>query len=264
MLGRQGNVLLVNGQRRPSYQAQAGGRERWRIVNVANGRYFNLSLPGHALRVIGWDGGRIPRSYLTDTLLIAPGERYDVLVDLEGMPGEALPLQTVHYDRGHQVPDPGPLDLLELELGAAVAAPPAGFADEAPDYVPIRVDETTPVERLTLSESEDGAEPSFFINDQRFPEVTPLHGNPDQLAVWEIRNDAEMDHPFHLHGMFFQVLTLNDAPIEHEGLKDTLNIPMKQTARIALRYGTPGSWMFHCHILEHAERGMMGELMLAP
>ena len=48
----------------------------------------------------------------------------------------------------------------------------------------------------------------------------------------------------------------------HEGWKDTVNVPMKKTLRFAVRYGESGTWMFHCHILEHAERGMMGELHL--
>ena len=82
--------------------------------------------------------------------------------------------------------------------------------------------------------------------------------------IWEIRNDAEMDHPFHLHGTFFQVLDVDGVAPPHVGWKDTVNVPMKTTLRFAVRYGEPGRWMFHCHILEHAERGMMGELDVGP
>ena len=57
MVGRQGNVLLVNGTKQPRFDAQSKGRERWRLVNTANGTFFNLTLPGHTFRVIGWDGG---------------------------------------------------------------------------------------------------------------------------------------------------------------------------------------------------------------
>jgi FtsP/CotA-like multicopper oxidase with cupredoxin domain len=263
MLGRQGNVLLVNGTRKPRYQAFAASHERWRIVNVANGRYFNLSVPGHQLRVIGWDGGRLPESYAVDTLLVVPGERYDVLVELADKPGSVVPLQTVHYDRGHDIPDQGPLDLVEFELGASkpgAALPPTVTPGE---FEAISIDATTAIEHLVLSESEDGPEPRFFINEQELPDMTHLLGASGATAIWEVRNDSEMDHPFHVHGMFFQVLDVNGVPPTHLGSKDTLNIPKKSTARLAIRYGESGRWMFHCHILEHAERGMMGELELS-
>lgn len=263
MLGRQGNVLLVNGTRKPRYQAAAGSLERWRIVNVANGRYFNLSVPGHQLRVIGWDGGRLPESYVVDTLLVVPGERYDVLVDLSDAPGSVVALQTVYYDRGHDIPDQGPLDLAELELADGKAGGALPPSDKAAGFEPIAVDANTPVEQLVLSENEDGPEPRFFINDHELPEMTHLLGAPGTTAIWEVRNDAEMDHPFHVHGMFFQVLDINGVPPAHQGNKDSLNIPQKSTARLAIRYGESGRWVFHCHILEHAERGMMGELELS-
>jgi hypothetical protein len=71
-----------------------------------------------------------------------------------------------------------------------------------------------------------------------------------------------MDHPLHLHGMFFRVLDVDGVEPEHVGWKDTVNIPQKSKLRFAVEYGEPGSWMYHCHILEHQERGMMGELQI--
>lgn len=109
MFGRQGNALLVNGRVGAILDARAGARERWRFIDAANGRFFKLSLAGHAFMVIGWDGGLIPTPYMIDTLLIAPGERYDVIVDLTGEPGTKLTLQTLHYDRAPLLPDPGHL-----------------------------------------------------------------------------------------------------------------------------------------------------------
>lgn len=260
MLGRQGNVVLVNGKPKPRYASAAGSIERWRILNVANGRYFNLSLPGRELRVIGWDGGLVPEPYSVEALLVTPGERYDVLVSVPNTPG-SVTLQTVYYDRGHDIPDQGPVDLLELAVGSSTGSG-AQPKDTASPFELITTDATTPIEELVLSETEDGPEPRFLINEQQFPDTTPLLGTPGDIAIWDVHNDSEMDHPFHLHGMFFQVLDLNGVAPQHQGLKDTLNIPLKSNARLALRYGTAGNWMFHCHILEHAERGMMGELHL--
>jgi FtsP/CotA-like multicopper oxidase with cupredoxin domain len=83
-----------------------------------------------------------------------------------------------------------------------------------------------------------------------------------QVEVWEIENVAEMDHPFHLHGMSFQTLDADGKSVA--GWKDTVNVPQESTVRFAVRFGAAGRWMYHCHILEHAERGMMGELEVAP
>lgn len=99
MLGRQGNALLVNGHVGATLNAKAGARERWRFVDAANSRFFNLSILGHSFFVIGWDGGLLPDPYTTDTLLIGPGERYDVIVNLDGDPGTSLTLQTLYYNR---------------------------------------------------------------------------------------------------------------------------------------------------------------------
>ncbi len=265
MLGRQGNVLLVNGASKASFEAARGSRERWRFVNAANGRYFNLALPGHTFLVIGWDGGLLAEPYTTERLLVAPGERYEVLVELVGSPGEEIPLQTVHYDRGHNIPDPGPLELLRVRLGPDVATASAPLPTTWASFEALPTDATTVVRKFVLTEEEEGlTEPRFFINGERFPDITPISATEGVVEIWEIQNDAEMDHPFHLHGMFFQVLDVAGAAPEHRGWKDTVNIPQKKTIRFAVRYGTPGRWMYHCHILEHAERGMMGELMVAP
>jgi FtsP/CotA-like multicopper oxidase with cupredoxin domain len=265
MLGRLGNVILANGRANATLTVAAGSRERWRFVNAANGRYFHLALPGHAFLVIGWDGGMLAAPYMSDTLLIAPGERYDVLVDLTGDVGTSVPLQTVYYDRGHEIPDPGPLAVLAVRFGSRAPAPPAELPATWGSYAPLPVDSTTPVRTLVLDEQEVGlAEPKFMINGAQYPDVTPIAGVANAVEIWEIRNDSEMDHPFHLHGTFFQVLDIGGVAPDHLGWKDTVNVPQRQTLRFAVRYGDPGRWLYHCHILEHAERGMMGELEVSP
>lgn len=257
MVGRQGNVLLVNGTKQPRFDARSNGRERWRLLNTANGTFFNLTLPGQKFLVIGWDGGLLPEPYQADTLLIAPGERYDVLVELTGEPGDELELETVFYDRGHDLPDFGPRPLLTLALGDPSPEPLPALPTRWGQVTALPVTQDTPIRRFLLDEEEATPvkEPRFFINDEVFPDVTPVVVPEDGVEIWEIENDAEMDHPFHLHGTFFQVL---DQP--HLGWKDTVNVPTKSTIRYVVRFDNPGMWMYHCHILEHAERGMMGEL----
>lgn len=260
MVGRQGNVLLVNGEKAPRLESPAGGRERWRLLNSANGTYFNVGLPGRRLRVIGWDGGLLPEPYEVDTLVIAPGERYEVLIELSGAEGDEVELQTMHYDRGHELPDLGPRPLATFVLTAPPTSPAPALPERWGEVAALPVTADTPRRAFTLTEEEPttpGDEPRFFINDRAYPDVTPLVVGASDLEIWEIENNAEMDHPFHLHGTFFQVL---DQP--HLGWKDTVNVPQKSTVRIAIDFDNPGLWMYHCHILEHAERGMMGVLQV--
>ncbi len=253
MLGRQGNVILANGAAGATLATRAG-RERWRFVNAANGRFFNLDLPGHTFWVIGWDGGRIPVPYEAATLLIAPGERYDVLVDL----ASDTTLRTLHYDRGHDIPDPGPLTVFDVELSGsspAIGAKPLA----GPPLAPIVTDGSTATRVFTLTEIEDRGDglPQFLINGEFWPFNTPIGALYGDTEIWEVRNETEMDHPFHLHGMFFQV---EGAPLA--GWKDTVLVPRQTTVRFAVRYTARGMWMYHCHILEHAELGMMGSLVV--
>lgn len=264
MMGRQGNVLLVNGQRLPELAVKVGARERWRFVNSANGRYFNLSLPGHSFLVIGWDGGLLPEPYSAETLLVAPGERYEVLVTFAGSAGDRVALRTSYYDRGHNMPDPGPKDLLSLALTSPSRSTPAPLPEAWGSFTSLGATAATPSRSFVLRETETPNGVVFSINGESWPFNSPVVVRQGGLEIWEIQNEAEMDHPFHLHGMFFEVLSVGGAPALRQGWKDTVNVPMFSTVRFAVRYEPLGTWMFHCHILEHAEKGMMGDLMVEP
>jgi FtsP/CotA-like multicopper oxidase with cupredoxin domain len=90
-----------------------------------------------------------------------------------------------------------------------------------------------------------------------------LHGTDEpvyvgELQVWEISNTSLMDHPFHLHGFFFQVLEINGKAPAYRAVKDTINLGPRSKAKIAwIPDNRPGMWMYHCHILEHHAAGMM-------
>ncbi len=158
----------------------AGGtRERWRFVNSANGRYFNLDLPGHTFLVIGWDGGMLPTPYQTQTLLIAPGERYEVLVEV----ASDTTLRNTYYDRGHNIPNNGPVDLVTVHVGAAgtVSLP---LPDRWGEVPAIPVDGSTPRKRFELREKELGLPaPEFSINNEKYPNITPLRGRTNDIAI---------------------------------------------------------------------------------
>ena len=93
--------------------------------------------------------------------------------------------------------------------------------------------------------------------------VTDKPVKAGELQVWEIRNASLMDHPFHLHGFFFQVLEVNGEAPDHIAWKDTINITPRTTVKIAwIPDNRPGTWMYHCHIIEHHAAGMMASLQV--
>jgi FtsP/CotA-like multicopper oxidase with cupredoxin domain len=96
----------------------------------------------------------------------------------------------------------------------------------------------------------------FFVNDEVHVNDKPV--KVGELQVWEVSNTSMMDHPFHLHGFFFQVIDENGKTPEYRAWKDTLNLPPKSKIKIAwMPDNRPGTWMYHCHILEHHAAGMM-------
>ena len=268
MVGRQGNLVLVNGKARPSVTFQRGESQRWRLVNAANARFFRLSLPGHRLTLLGVDGGLVPAPREVEELMLVPGERADLLVTAtHDVDGEAE-LVGLPYDRGHGTASVPKSNVLHVSDRTAETHDEVTVPETLREIEPLGA----PVRTRTLVLSEDmgggehaahggSMEPVFMINDEVFPDITPLATELDAVEEWEIVNDSEMDHPFHLHGFFFQVLD-GGTP----AWKDTVNVPGKSTVRLAIRFTDhPGRWMYHCHILEHAERGMIGEVdVVAP
>lgn len=258
--GRQGNVLLVNGTANPELRVTAGSRERWRLANTSNGRVFRLKLEGHVWTVLGWDGGRLENPYEIDTLVLAPGERYDVLVDLRGTPGQSFLLRNAPgHTHGTLVNDPDIVLAVVIDEGppTLVSPPPA------PSLSPLPVSVNTPERAFLLEENLTSTYgPLFTINKEIWPFHTPITGTLGALETWRLHNATESDHPFHLHGMFFQVLDIDGLVQSPLGWKDTVLVPAQSALRFAVRYDEPGVWMYHCQIPEHAERGMMGDLLV--
>ena len=111
-------------------------------------------------------------------------------------------------------------------------------------------------ERVTLRHGMRG-----LINGEPHHHDDPVR--VEELQVWEIINETTMDHPFHLHGFFFQVLDVNGSPAGTPAWKDTTNVPAAGRIRIAwLPDDRPGTWMYLCHILEHHAAGMMAEFQV--
>lgn len=265
MTGLQGNVLLVNGAEKPTLQVAPGERLRLRLVNVANARYFRLGLGGRPLLLVGGDRGLLSAPRTISELLLAPGERADLLIDVEGESGETLQLMNEPYERGHSTGggEAHPLLTLRIEGARVVAgALPAFGTAVAAIEAPVRS------RALKLTEEVDamsGMEASFKINGESYPNVTPLAARVGDIEEWTVVNDTEMDHPFHLHGFFFQVIRRGDRAEPFLEWKDTINVAARSSLTFRVAFDErPGKWLYHCHILEHAEGGMVGELTLSP
>jgi FtsP/CotA-like multicopper oxidase with cupredoxin domain len=264
LLGRRGDTLLVNGQASPAISVIAGTRERWHFTNASNGRYYALSLASHGFTVIGSDGGLLDDPYTTTTLTIAPGERYDVLVEITGDVGATLELMTTHVDRGMGEPVEPDQRVLAMRIDgrqstASVAPIAIGVIE------PIETGASTVVRTLSLGFDPDpiaGTAPAYTINDERFPFAPPIVGTVGDVEIWEIVNATPTQEPFHLHGTFFQVLDRDGVAEPRLAQKDVVSVAAGTTLRFAVRYERAGMWMFHSHIPEHAERGMMRVLQL--
>jgi FtsP/CotA-like multicopper oxidase with cupredoxin domain len=243
---------------------RAGERQRWRFVNAANARYFRLALPGQKLTLIGGDGGLLEAPREVDELLLVPGERADVLITPMGAPGSTLDLVSLPYERGHMTGMLPTAHVMRLHYSPEPALTPepvpASLRSIPANPEPVR----TRSFKLT-EEMASGKEPVFRINGEAFPDITHLEAKLGETELWDVENDTEMDHPFHLHGFFFQVVSRGGVAEPSRAWKDTVNVPAKSTVRLSVRFdGFPGMWMYHCHILEHGERGMMGGLHVSP
>jgi FtsP/CotA-like multicopper oxidase with cupredoxin domain len=100
------------------------------------------------------------------------------------------------------------------------------------------------------------------LNGRHFhPDRVDIKAPLNATEIWEIRNQDDMDHPFHLHGFSFQVLDRNGVPDPFPAWEDTINVPRGHTVRFIVEYRDyPGKRMYHCHIVDHEDYGMMGVL----
>lgn len=255
--GLLGTTPLVNGITRPRFEATRR-RLRLRIINGATMRYHHLTL-GVPVQVIGTDQGLLESPVEADSILLSPGERAEVVVDLE--PGKRLTL------RSDGVPDDAGLqenakefgmrdhfDLLEIAAPGKDAPAPAGG-------LPQRLGASVDKQKAPVVEREFRLN-GFQINEQSMDmdriDFVVDHDGPE---LWRVTNEnADWPHNFHIHNARFAV---DGAP----GWHDTIPIPPLQTVELYVeigRYRDPRTpYMYHCHMLFHEDQGMMGQYVVA-
>ena len=252
--GREGSTNLVNGIENLKINMHAGQIERWRIVNAASARYFKLSLDGKPFKIIATDGGLLEYARTETELLITPGERFDIVVG-PFEEGEVFSINSLPYNRMTMLKAKKQqyATVQVKEKKPSIASLPEKLSEIIP-LAPQDADVTRKVQLsvdLSLKNIID-----FRVNKEMHGQDKPLMVG--ELQVWEVSNTSLMDHPFHLHGFFFQVLEENGNAPEYKAWKDTYNLKPRTKIKIAwMPDNRPGKWMYHCHIIEHHAAGMM-------
>ncbi len=256
--GREGDVLFVNGQVMPTIPIRRGEAERWRIVNASASRVYRLALPNQPLIHVGSDGGLFEHPRTVHDIVLANSGRVEVVVRGTGAPDRAVPLEDLPYDR--YMPQTRPADwdstrtLLSLRETNAPPIAPVAIPTELRAIPAIDTNNVAVRRTIVMSQG--------LIDGKRMDlNRVDIRARLGTTEIWTVQNVVGMDHPFHLHGFHFQVLDRGGVPEPYRSWKDLVNVPKHSSVRIVVHFADfPGKWMYHCHILDHEDEGMMGIL----
>lgn len=281
MNGWLGDRLFVSGAKRP-VRALERRAYRVRLLNGSNARIYKLAWSdGAPFTILGGDGGLLERARTRPFLTLAPGQRADLLLDASAKPaGTSFTLRTVAYPAeavGHvgmmgelsPLPQGAAADLMSFTVGRGPArpftlperlcTPPAAWA--VSDRAPLR---RVPLTFMRMEWLIGGR--TFDMADAAADETVA----PGSTHIWEFRNEPNpmgmaMAHPMHVHGTQFRVLSRSGAAgnalaegISDTHATDTVLVLPGETVRVQITFSTyPGLYLYHCHILEHEDMGMM-------
>lgn len=284
MMGVRGDRIYVNGTQNAVFDARTG-QLRLRILNGSNARFYVFSLSGgQTMELIASDGGLLDRPHAVRSLRLAPGERAQILVDLS----EGRPLSLVATS-----PD-NSMGMMGGDGGGMMGGGMMGRGsddtqtDEPFRVLDIRPAGTSPRRNLPPQLAALPAlNPSLAVRTRRFVLDMGMMGGGMSIngasmdmnvinervpvgvwEIWEIANASMMAHPFHIHNAQFRVIDRNGRtppPLE-TGYKDTVVVGPRETVRVLLRFEDHTDpdlpYMYHCHILEHEDAGMMGQFVV--
>lgn len=274
--GRIGNTVTINGAIPETFKVRRGERIRLRLINAANARNFALDLGAHAPVIVALDGQPVTPHVPADGLVtLGPAMRADLILDMMEPAGS----RTTVIDRFYQGRDYRLIDFVYDEQPLRDEPPgwplelPANALTE-PDIANATRHEVTfsggmmsgmrgaqvrgewtdmrTMMRAGLAWAINGVAAHGHVME---PMVTLQRGTTHILAM---RNDTAFPHPIHLHGHHFRVISRNGEPVRHTPWRDTVLMAPEDRVEVAFVANNPGVWMFHCHIPEHMEAGMMG------
>ncbi|MCD1259205.1 multicopper oxidase family protein [Paenibacillus athensensis] len=244
-----------------------GDKVRIRLIN-AGYLSHQIHLHGHEFKVIATDGQPInnPGILKDNVVSIAPGERYDIEF-VANNPGQWL-----IEDHGDKAAVKGMKATITYE-GAPVGSDKANETEKLTAVDMSRYGQASTANftlgqkytleyTMNLNTEMKKGEMVYTINGKTFPETEPINVKEgDTVKVRLVNNSKTDDHPMHLHGHFFQLLSKNGKPLEGSPvIKDTLNLKPGEEYVVAFKANNEGNWMFHCHDLHHASAGMVTEL----
>jgi suppressor of ftsI len=257
-------IKTVNGQLMPRIDIRPGESQLWRFSDQTANTYFRLSLEGHTFTIIGRDGQPLVRPEPVSELMFGPSQRVDVVVT--GAAPGSYKLVAERTSTG-PVGDRFQAQNMALLVSADVPGqpPPAPLGPIEPSGAPpVPISSAHIDAERMVTFSEDVVTGLFFINHNTFdPKRVDVKVPLGSTEEWTIRNSSEELHVFHIHQVRFQVLSVNGRPVPFSGLVDTVNVPIHGELRIRLAFTDPtivGRFMFHCHILEHEDKGMMSQI----
>ena len=296
VMGKEGNLVMVNGQVNPVLPIRPGQVQRWRIFNASTARFYRLGLEGHSLQVVGTDGGLLDKPYPMTEILLAPAERIDVLVQASSSAG-TFRLLALPYDRGG-------MGMMTGGMGGSMGTGVEAFGGTASTQVTLLTlndagtattdalpSQVNPAAKKTAIDVASLPHTRFVlgmsmgrgtINGVSFAEaadgtVTAYQHDSKvgTYEVWEIVNQTGMDHPWHQHVNSAQVISARGvdpafAPyaalyVNAPALKDTVIVPKGGSITLLVPvFDHAGKTVFHCHIVEHEDIGMMGIWNIRP
>lgn len=255
---------LVNDLLRPRLTIRPGQTQLWRFANIGANVFYAVSLAGHTFRVVAEDGFPLEKTFASTRLLMPPGKRFEVLVQGKAAGTYDLVTQAIEVGDSSE-----PRRVLATVVSSGAATTPAELpttVGEFEDLSTLPESEIADVDRFVFR---TGAGGPSTINSKAFqPGRIDARARLGTVEEWELVNNSPDPHPFHMHTNLFQVISVGSTEQPARGLQDTVIIPpagLSGTVTIRIPFGDfAGKTVFHCHILEHEDGGMMATLLIEP
>jgi suppressor of ftsI len=264
-------VFTVNGSVRPQIEIAPGERQFWRLVNASADRYVDLQLEGQTFEIVAMDGMPIAqhdpnhRTRIADHVLLPPAGRLEAVVT--GPPASA-PRRLISrcVDTGPDG-DPNPAMILadtapQFATDSTPRTSESSFKPDlkTPDFA--AEEKVPPRFIVTFTEDKNG----FYINGEKFtPDAAPMvRAKVGTFQHWRIVNATRELHPMHIHQVHFLAYAENDKPMADPLWLDTVNVPYGGSVDVIMDFTDPvirGMSVFHCHLLNHEDKGMMAKIL---
>ncbi len=264
-------IFTVNGSVRPQIEIAPGERQFWRVVNASADRYVDLELEGQRFEIVAMDGMPIAQhdphhsTRIADHVLLPPAGRLEAIVT---GPTAAAPEHLISrcVDTGPDG-DPNPsMILADIAAHPAVDTTPKLLKNSLQPEVrelDLAAEEKAPP-RFTVTFTED--KNGFYINGEKFtPDAAPMvRAKVGSFQHWKIVNASGELHPMHIHQVHFLAYAENGQPIADPVWLDTVNVGNGGSVDVIMDFTDPvikGMSVFHCHLLNHEDKGMMAKIL---